>query len=77
MFLLIGTLTGVWIWSRKTLKSWQQFPGKCGACCRDLRHDSNRDNTPAPVSAENTLGKNTMMMPATNYSFPDSGLDSI
>lgn len=26
MFLLIGTLTGVWIWSRKTLQSWISIP---------------------------------------------------
>ena len=28
MFLLIGALTGVWIWSRKTLTSWKHLPQK-------------------------------------------------
>lgn len=74
MFLLIGTLTGVWIWSHKTLKSWQQFPAKCGTCCRDLRHEGESEDTPVPVSADNMMGKDTMMMPS--YSYPDSGLDS-
>ena len=28
MFLLIGILTGVWIWSRKTLQSWRSLPSR-------------------------------------------------
>ena len=32
MFLLIGALTGVWIWSRKTLDSWKKLPVKLRAC---------------------------------------------
>ena len=32
MFLLIGALTGVWIWSRKTLQSWRQLPFKLQKC---------------------------------------------
>ena len=32
MFLLIGVLTGVWIWSRKTLQSWQKMPVKLRGC---------------------------------------------
>lgn len=32
MFLLIGVLTGVWIWSRKTLQSWKKLPVKLRNC---------------------------------------------
>ena len=31
-FLLIGALTGVWIWSRKTLQSWKMLPVKLRNC---------------------------------------------
>lgn len=32
MFLLIGILTGAWIWSRKTLQSWKKLPVKLRNC---------------------------------------------
>ena len=32
MFLLIGALTGAWIWSRKTLQSWRKMPTKLLNC---------------------------------------------
>lgn len=32
MFLLIGVLTGVWIWSKKTLQSWKKLPVKLRHC---------------------------------------------
>jgi hypothetical protein len=32
MFLLIGALTGAWIWSRKTLQSWRRLPTKLQNC---------------------------------------------
>ena len=32
MFLLIGALTGAWIWSRKTLQSWRKLPQKLRSC---------------------------------------------
>ena len=32
VFLLIGALTGVWIWSRKTLQSWRKLPTKLRSC---------------------------------------------
>ena len=47
MFLIIGALTGVWIWSRKTLLSWRQLPSRLSNCCHD-----NRQSSPA---AENAL----------------------
>ena len=34
MFLLTGILTGVWIWSRKTINSWKSFPQRVTACCK-------------------------------------------
>ena len=33
MFLLIGILTGVWIWSKKTLTSWRDLGNKFQGCC--------------------------------------------
>lgn len=74
MFLLIGVLTGVWIWSRKTLRSWQQCPAKCSICCNPVAEEAEQDmELPASVlAAENALS--TQKMPS--YSFPDSGLDS-
>lgn len=74
MFLLIGILTGVWIWSKKTLKSWQQFPDKCVACCRppvDMDEMKEQDSPPQ-LTVENV--KMSQHMPT--YSFPDSGLES-
>ena len=32
MFLLIGALTGVWIWSKKTLNSWKKIPSRVTMC---------------------------------------------
>lgn len=73
MFLLIGVLTGVWIWSRKTLKSWQQFPDKCAACCRPpAGEDMDMYDLPAPVQS-NAMSSHSM----PSYSYPDSGLESI
>nr|CAD97575.1 frizzled receptor [Suberites domuncula] len=34
MFLLTGILTGVWIWSKKTLLSWRNLPQRLTTCCR-------------------------------------------
>ena len=34
MFLVIGVLTGVWIWSKKTLQSWLSLPQRIRNCCR-------------------------------------------
>ena len=33
MFLVIGVLTGVWIWSKKTLQSWLSLPQRIRNCC--------------------------------------------
>ena len=43
MFLLIGSLTGVWIWSRKTIESWRNLGNRCEGCCIGIgtpRHQS-------------------------------------
>eukprot|EP00731_Ephydatia_muelleri_P031881 Em0023g388a len=37
MFLLIGTLTGVWIWSRKTLQSWVSIPSNLTSLASKLK----------------------------------------
>lgn len=37
MFLLTGILTGVWIWSRKTVLSWKTLPQRLANCCRPTR----------------------------------------
>ncbi len=76
MFLLIGVLTGVWIWSKKTLTSWKRVPDKCSTCCRppvEQTPCSKKDQTP---SLENHVFPGTSM-PTMSYSYPDSGLDSI
>ena len=76
MFLLIGVLTGIWIWSKKTLKSWQQCPGKCRACCSPTMSEQEEvvkePDTSPPLTVENV--KMSQRMPS--YSYPDSGLDS-
>ena len=83
MFLLIGVLTGVWIWSRKTLGSWQRCPGRCGRMCGITDQHDQEMELPAPVSADNALSHKLSIdddplshnkMPS--YSCPDSGLDS-
>ena len=43
MFLLIGALTGVWIWSRKTLTSWKLLPQKLKGCV--LQQESRTEDT--------------------------------
>lgn len=37
MFLLIGVMTGVWIWSRKTVDSWKMLPSRVRQCYQN-RH---------------------------------------
>lgn len=34
MFLLTGILSGVWIWSRKTILSWKNIPQRTAVCCK-------------------------------------------
>lgn len=34
MFLIIGILTGIWIWSKKTLNAWKNVFSRCCTCCR-------------------------------------------
>lgn len=67
MFLMIGVLTGTWIWSRKTLQSWARLI-KCGPRCgsqekTDLQAGASVNNVHSHVPS--------------NYSYADSGLDSI
>lgn len=38
MFLLIGSLTGVWIWSKKTLESWRGLGNRCHSFCKSPRN---------------------------------------
>ena len=50
MFLLIGALTGVWIWSRKTLNSWKMIPSRVAVCCHGSRTAQARPaSVPNPV----------------------------
>lgn len=50
MFLLIGALTGVWIWSKKTLNSWKRIPSRVMVCF----HGSPTAQT-RPTSAANPV----------------------
>lgn len=50
MFLLIGALTGVWIWSKKTLNSWKKLPSRISSCCHGSRTAQTR-----PTSAANPV----------------------
>ena len=69
MFLLIGALIGVWIWSRKTVKSWKEMPHKCGCYVSSSHADNEIESKP---SAENVL---SYQMPSMT-SYQDSGMDS-
>ena len=40
MFLVIGVLTGVWIWSKKTLHSWKDLVTNIRNCCSSQMEDS-------------------------------------
>ena len=44
MFLLIGTLTGVWIWSRKTLDSWISIPSSLTRLASMLKINTSRES---------------------------------
>ena len=44
MFLLIGVMTGTWIWSRKTLQSWVQLIHKCGPKQQQVGLPNNYNN---------------------------------
>ena len=70
MFLLIGALTGMWIWSQKTLQSWARLLQKCSPC---YDHSKEVVELPAAASSNNVLSH----IPANNYSYADSGLDSL
>ena len=50
MFLLIGALTGIWIWSKKTLNSWKKLPSRISTCCHGGRTAQSR-----PTSAANPV----------------------
>lgn len=54
MFLLIGALTGVWIWSKKTLNSWKNIPSRISSCCHGSRTAQTR-----PTSAANPTTMDT------------------
>ena len=54
MFLLIGALTGVWIWSRKTLQSWKKLPMKLRSCVfppSTTERTQDTDNTATRLSS--------------------------
>jgi hypothetical protein len=55
MFLLIGSLTGVWIWSKKTVESWRSLGDRCHSCY------SNPPTTP-PSSSQQTSGDSESTM---------------
>ena len=44
MFLLIGTLTGVWIWSRKTLDSWISIPTNLTNLASKLKFNNSNES---------------------------------
>lgn len=50
MFLLIGALTGIWIWSKKTINSWRKLPSHISTCCHGGRTAQSR-----PTSAANPV----------------------
>ncbi len=52
MFLMTGILTGVWIWSKKTVSSWKMCPQKFIACCK-MPQD---EETPNAINAYTNEG---------------------
>ena len=42
MFLIIGVLTGIWIWSKKTLQSWLSLPQRIRNCCGHEQEDEDK-----------------------------------
>lgn len=44
MFLIIGVLTGIWIWSKKTLQSWLSLPQRIRNCCG---HEQEEEDKPS------------------------------
>lgn len=50
MFLLIGSLTGIWIWSKKTMDSWRNL----GNRCFDNKRSSTQQSSGASSSTVNS-----------------------
>ena len=66
MFLLIGVLTGVWIWSRKTLNLWLSLPQRirnCGASKEsvDIPQDKDVELQIQPYPTRIHSGTNTLV----------------
>ena len=66
MFLLIGVLTGVWIWSRKTLNLWWSLPKRIRNCCsrkesEDTAQDDDVGQPLPPYTAKINSGPNTLV----------------
>ena len=66
LFLLMGTLTGAWIWSRKTLESWRRLPAKI----RDWLFPENDNFRPpsGPVNAHLPASSTGIPMRANSFS---------
>jgi len=73
MFLLVGIMTGVWIWSRKTFQSWLNLLGRCGV---GGRHAPSKEEVEFPATTVSS--SNVMTHTSTkDYSYADSGLESL
>ncbi len=55
MFLLTGILTGIWIWSKKTISSWKMCPQRVVECCKMPREDVD-EGTPSVTNAYTSNG---------------------
>ncbi len=73
MFLLIGVMTGTWIWSHKTLQSWVRLVRRFTASTHHHHTPQKAAELSAPASANNAMSH----VPANNYSYADSGLESL
>ena len=69
LFLMIGVLTGTWIWSRKTMQSWARVMGKCGLPCCAPPQTAEVPST----SIANITG--LTRVPSKNYTYTASELD--
>ena len=73
MFLLIGALTGIWIWSKKTLTSWRNLPQKLWHCVLQRKTTDTGEELQEP-RRQNSF--HSALPPTTSgYPYLDSGTE--
>lgn len=75
MFLLIGALTGIWIWSKKTLTSWRHLPQKLRSCVlQERKTEDTGEELQEPRRRQNSF-RSALPPTTSGYPYLDSGTE--